>query len=431
MEDEIDLRVYINVLIHYWRLIVGLTIVAGVAAFVVSLLLPAQYQATAVVVVTRPLYQFQLAPGIQNLPESAAGTQVLSGKAALDLATSDAMIQQLLDQVGNDLPPEERSLVPMRGMLKAAQGGDASIIKLTVTNRNPQRVAKITNTWAGLYVRQVNDLYGQSAEQLKFFESQLAQAKSDLDTADQALVDFQKRNNAAVLQAQLTAKQTALSNYLNLNESLKLLLQNVRSLQDQLARQPADAPSTLGNDLAALMLQVNTFSAQPNTTGARETQPDIPIQLQLPSTGTLSNKTAGQQAAYLLELAKTIEAKQTEVKKQADAAPTEIMALQGQIQESNTENARLTRQRDMAQNVYTTLSQKVGETRIATQDTSGRVRLASAAAVPEKPMGGKLKNTAIAAVLGLFLGVVAAFAIEYFKQPPVEPAARPVPVPDK
>jgi len=46
-------------------------------------------------------------------------------------------------------------------------------------------------------------------------------------------------------------------------------------------------------------------------------------------------------------------------------------------------------------------------------------------------MGGKLKNTAIAAVLGLFLGVVAAFAIEYFKQPQVEPAARPVPVPGK
>ena len=422
MEDEIDLRVYINVLIRYWRLIVGLTVVAGVAAFVVSLLLPAQYQATAVVVVTRPLYQFQLAPGIQNLPDSTTGsTQILSGKAALDLAVSDTMIQQLLEQVGNDLPPEERFLVPMREMLKAAQGGDASIIKLTVTNRNPQRVAKIANTWASLYVRQVNDLYGQSAEQLKFFESQLTQANSDLDMADQALVDFQKRNDAAVLQAQLAAKQSALSNYLNLNESLKLLLQNVRSLQDQLARQPANDPSTLGDDLSTLALQVNALNAQSG----------IPIQLQLPSTGTLSNKTVGQQAAYLADLAKTVEAKQTEVKQQADAAPTEIMALQGRIQEINTESTRLTRQRDMTQNVYTTLSQKVGETRIAAQDTSGRVRLASAAAVPEKPMGGKLKNTAIAAVLGLFLGVVAAFAIEYFKQPQVEPVAHPVPDPGK
>jgi succinoglycan biosynthesis transport protein ExoP len=421
VEDEIDLRVYINVLIRYWWLIVGLTVAAGIVAFVVGLLQPAQYQATAVVVVTRPLYQFQLAPGIQNLPEGAAGTQILSGKAALDLAVSDAMIQDLLDQMGSDLPSNERSLVPMRAMLKATQGGDATIIRLTVTNRDPQRVSKIANTWASLYVRQVNDLYGQSAEQLKFFESQLAQAKGDLDAADQALVDFQKRNDAAILQAQLTAKQNALANYLSLNESLKLLLQNVRSLQDQLARQPANDPSTLGDDLSTLALQVNALNAQSG----------IPIQLQLPSTGTLSNKTVGQQAAYLADLAKTIEAKQTGVKKQADEAPTEIMALQGQIQESNTENARLTRQRDMAQNVYTTLSQKVGETRIVTQDTSGRVRLASAAVVPEKPLGGRLKNTTIAAALGLFLGIVAAFAIEYFKQPQVEPAARPAPVPGK
>jgi succinoglycan biosynthesis transport protein ExoP len=229
VEDEIDLRVYINVLIRYWWLIVGLTVAAGIVAFVVGLLQPAQYQATAVVVVTRPLYQFQLAPGIQNLPEGAAGTQILSGKAALDLAVSDAMIQDLLDQMGSDLPSNERSLVPMRAMLKATQGGDATIIRLTVTNRDPQRVSKIANTWASLYVRQVNDLYGQSAEQLKFFESQLAQAKGDLDAADQALVDFQKRNDAAILQAQLTAKQNALANYLSLNESLKLLLQNVRS----------------------------------------------------------------------------------------------------------------------------------------------------------------------------------------------------------
>jgi uncharacterized protein involved in exopolysaccharide biosynthesis len=92
--------------------------------------------------------------------------------------------------------------------------------------------------------------------------------------------------------------------------------------------------------------------------------------------------------------------------------------LQGQIQETNTEGAQLNRQRDLAQSVYTTLAQKVGETRIAAQDTSGRVRLASAAAVPDQPVSARrLTSTAIAAALGMFVGVVAAFAIEYFKQP--------------
>jgi succinoglycan biosynthesis transport protein ExoP len=408
VEDEIDLRVYINVLIRYWRLIVGLTVTAAVAAFVVTSLLPRSYEATTVVVVTQPLYQFQFSPQIQNL-ESASAQQLLTGKAALDLATSDAMLQEVLDAVGNDLLSKERTLTALREMVKAKIGGDPSIVNLTANNSDPQRVAKIANTWADLYVRQINDLYGQAGEQLKFFETQLAQATGDLDKAEQALVDFQKRNDSSVLQAQLNAKQGALSTYLNLGESLTMLLQNVHSLQDQLSRQPASDPSTLGDDLSALALQVNALNAQSN----------IPIQLQMPSTGSFSNKTVGQQAAYLADLANTIGAKQVEVKQQADALPTEIRTLQGQIQETNTESARLTRQRDLAQTVYTTLAQKVGETRIAAQDTSGRVRLASAAAVPDQPLSAKrLTKTAIAAALGLFVGVIAAFAIEYFKQPP-------------
>jgi len=318
------------------------------------------------------------------------------------------MLQEVLDVIGNDLPPKERTLTALREMVKAKIGGDPSIINLTANNSDPQRVTKIANTWADLYVRQINDLYSQAGEQLKFFETQLAQAKGDLDKADQALVEFQKRNDASILQAQLTAKQGALSNYLGLNESLKLLLQNLSSLQDQLSRQPASDQSTLGDDLSTLSMQVSALNAQSG----------IPIQLQLPSTGTLSNKTVGQQAAYLADLAKTIAAKQAEVKKQADALPDEIKTLQGQIQEVNTEGAQLNRQRDLAQSVYTTLAQKVGETRIAAQDTSGRVRLASAAAVPDQPVSAKrLTSTAIAAALGMFVAVVAAFAIEYFKQP--------------
>ena len=432
VENEIDLRVYINVLIRFWRLIAGLTVGAAVVAFAVTLFLPPSYQATAVIVVTRPLYQLQFSPQIQNL-ENANTQQLLTGKAALDLATSDSLLQQVIDAVGNDLSPKERTLTAIREMVKARIGNDPSIVNLTANNSDPQRTTKIANTWASLYVRQINSLYGQSGEQLEFFETQLEQAQRDLDKADQALVDFQKRNDATVLQAQLAAKQDAFANYLGLNESLKLLLQNVRSLQDQLLRQPAGDPSALGEDLSALLLQVSALNnAQSNipmpsnlsvpsdfSIPSNISVPsNIPIQLQLPSAGSLSNKTVGQQAAYMADLAKTIEAKQAEVKLQAELLPTEIKVLQGRIQEARTEEARLTRQRDLAQSVYTTLAQKVGETRIAAQDMSGRVRLASAAAVPDRPVSAKrLTTTAFAAVSGLLVGVMAAFAIEYFKQP--------------
>ena len=409
MEDEIDLRVYINMLMRHWRVIAAVTLLAGIVALTVSSVQPVKYQANALVLITRPLYQFQFSQAIQNQPDNPYTQQALTGKAAVDLANSDALLQQVLLNVGDALPADERNLFALRTMLNAKTGSDPSIINLKVTNRDPQRVADIANTWATLYVRQVNDLYGKSADQLKFFEAQLAQAKNDADAADQALVEFEKRNDLAILQAQLSAKQNALAYYLGMDESLVVLQQSVKNLRDQLARRPADSPSTLGDDLAQLMLQVSALSAQSSS---------LPIQLQMPSTGGLSDRTVGQQAAYLTDLAKTIESKQAEAKKQTAALPIEIKALQGQIQETSTEAASLTRERDLAQTVYTSLAQKVKETQISAQDASGSVRLAGSALAPERPMSrGRLKNTVLGLVLGLIVVVGGVLAVEYFRKP--------------
>ena len=166
MEDEIDLRFYANMLRHHWRMIAAVTLLAGVVALTVSSVQPAKYQATALVLITRPLYQFQFSPAIQNLPDNVNAQPALAGKAAVDLANGDALLQQVLLDVGAALPPNERNLFALRKMLKAKTGSDPSIINLSVTNRDPQRVADIANTWATFYVQRVNDLYGKSADQL-------------------------------------------------------------------------------------------------------------------------------------------------------------------------------------------------------------------------------------------------------------------------
>ena len=70
----------------------------------------------------------------------------------------------------------------------------------------------------------------------------------------------------------------------------------------------------------------------------------------------------------------------------------------------------------MARETYVTMARKVEEVRIAAADTSGEVRLASQAAVPESPVGPRKKiNTAVAGALGLMLGVFGAFAVEWWR----------------
>ncbi len=68
------------------------------------------------------------------------------------------------------------------------------------------------------------------------------------------------------------------------------------------------------------------------------------------------------------------------------------------------------------------------EARIAAQDETGEVRLASQASVPTSPSGPRKKmNVAIAAFLGLFLGVFAAFFIEYWQSPRADSRTEPPP----
>jgi len=47
IEEEIDLREYVLILLKYWKWIAGLTLIAAVVALIVSLLLPPTYEATA------------------------------------------------------------------------------------------------------------------------------------------------------------------------------------------------------------------------------------------------------------------------------------------------------------------------------------------------------------------------------------------------
>ena len=95
----------------------------------------------------------------------------------------------------------------------------------------------------------------------------------------------------------------------------------------------------------------------------------------------------------------------------------QILALQQKVQEMDSRANRLIQDQDVARGTYLTLARKVAEARIAVQDTSGEVQLASRAAVPQTPVSPRrLLNTAVAGALGLMVGVFGAFAMEWWRE---------------
>ena len=53
MEDEIDLRKYIDVLLRHWKLIVSITVIGVFVAGLVSFLVPPTYEAKVAVLVIK------------------------------------------------------------------------------------------------------------------------------------------------------------------------------------------------------------------------------------------------------------------------------------------------------------------------------------------------------------------------------------------
>jgi len=403
MEEEIDLREYVTVLIRHWWWIVGLALVAAAVAFVVSLLLSPTYEASAVVMITQPRYQMQFDPRFKTVEQWTPAY-----KAFPTLATSDEILQNVLDAYtpSSKTCIKEWTLGTLSGMVEASSEGDPSLVVLRVHSCSPEDAAGIANTWADILVQRGNEIYSEREDDVTFFEDQVAQAEAVLAEADEALIEFQARNQSSIVGAQLSSLRATQSDYLADQRAIAYIMQDIQGLRHQLARQPDDQPTSLADGLTALFLQIKAFEAQAS----------VPIQLQVSSAASLSDKSLNEQIAFLDDLVVTLEAKSSEIDGRLAELEPETLALQQQLQEIKVEEDHLTRACNLTSETYLTLARKLEEARITSQEENGVLQVGSHAAAPERPVSPrKMLNTAVAGALGRMLGVFGAFAIEWWQ----------------
>lgn len=406
MDDEIDLRVYIRALLKYKYWIIGLALVAAVSALIASLLMRPVYEATALVAVIGPSYTMQFDPRFEATTNASQPY-----KAYPALATSDEVLATLIDELGADLGSGTWTVAELRTHLVASNAADPSIVELQARFDNPERAATVANRWTTLFVDRANDLYGQTTRDLAFFETQLAEAQAAQSRAEQDLIAFQARNQAPILRAQLGSQQATMEEYLAAVRSIRLIIQDARSLQERLSAQDPASRGSLGDDLTSLLLEVEALNWR-----------SLPIQLQLSGEQGLTERTVGEQIAFLESLVSALENKQTILESETQALEPSILQLQEKVQQVTIEGDRLVTARSLAKETFETLSRKVAEARIEAQNTVGDVRIASQALAPSWPISPrKALNTAIGGALGLIVGIAGALAIEYWQHDRLTP----------
>lgn len=421
MDDSIELRRLIEVVLKGKWIIAGITLIAMLVTGVVSFfVLEPTYQARTTLLVSLPQRPPQVSSsGLSYLLEGISATPYTSMETLRRQATSSAVLSQVIGQLHLDLTPEQLSQ-----KVTAQVPKDTTLLEIAVTDSDPELAAAIANTVVEVFVAHVDRLTkGQIQLASRFLEEQLAAEQAKLQQATAELKEFlQQPRGTDELERELNAKLDLITEY----ESQKVQLQvELDALRAELAQSEA---------------LVNTLPARLTTTRVVADDP-ILHQLAAEEAGDATNvarlrmeseqmNDAWMEASRLaavkrVELAR-LEAQLATLDSVIASTSKELESLRTELVDKQTVQQQLEYRVELSNQVLQALQQKYHESSIseAAQIAETSVAVASPALVPTKPVAPrKVMNVAVAAVLGLMVGTGFVLFADYWRSTGMAPAA--------
>lgn len=222
LDDEIDLRHYIQVLIDWRREILLLAImIAGVAGFAILLLRvldSPQYQATATIAIARVKSDITFDDRFRTSSDTGLSTLQSSDNsrraALLGLVDNGSIAQAVIQELGDTLREENQNpgilltMIDAEIIKRADTRAESDLIAIHATADSPEKATAIANAWAKHYVEQVNTLYGQvPPEVLVSVETELEKADQEFQSLQVALEEFVADNQIMKLTRVITETQ--------------------------------------------------------------------------------------------------------------------------------------------------------------------------------------------------------------------------------
>jgi capsular exopolysaccharide synthesis family protein len=203
-ELEFDLQNYLRLIAGNKWIIIGFTVVLGIAMGIWSSLQPKLYQAQSSVLAGRELPRLlsfdDVLPGEQIRDMNYVQTQVaiLTSRSFLQKAVKRLIVEGFYGKVEpKDLESKSRKLAKlMEPRIVVMPAGNSRVLKITVRGAFPDRVARIADAIAEEYVDSNLEKKQQMASQaVSWLESRLAEQKTKLGEAETALQAFKEQEN--------------------------------------------------------------------------------------------------------------------------------------------------------------------------------------------------------------------------------------------
>jgi len=409
-EDEIDLRELIRKLIAGWRWIVGLTLGAGLLALGVSMMLPKQYEATAIVALTKPDIVYRFDPRIETQLE------VPPTEGLTELAQSSGIMNLILeDEAATSLPSEEQRVEELQEKAQASLQG--TLLMLTMTDTDPDRAAALANAWAYAVVDRIQRTYASSTGEENVFAAQAAEAYRRWEDAQASLTEFQARNREPVLRQSISSLDLALGKSLKAQRDYAFLLSDIEAVSNRLKRRSPQSQANMRDQVTALVLSLRSLSTELDSTS-----PLGPLELSLGAGAEngLLGETIAEQLAFLDELSGSVRSESERLRRETARLERDLIEGQSELTTYEQERERLQQEVSLARETYETLARKAQEASLANGEDAP-AKIAARATPPDEPAGPQIAlNAFLAAVLGLILSFLCILGAAWFREQTLE-----------
>lgn len=413
-EHEVELIDYLRVL---WRQkwIILITLAASIlTAGVLSQMVTPNYRAEASLLLLPPL--------ASELGAEAQGS-TLEPDAYLKFALSTAVIRSLIEIA--ELP-EWTTIVGLRNRLGVSMDPllvsedryaqvNQVLLTFTVTGSSREELARIAQAWIGAFEKEFGELFlDRTARSFTYIQSNYVEVRSELANLRQERISFLSENPLDIINADLSALlgkySSDTSQLLDANLDLVKVRQYVAALEEELSQQ---------NPTYVLRRSLNPDSlvaALASGISAGEVDMLVGLQVEeevLNETFVELDRTIAFARADVAEL----EARISYLEGSIDQTRRELEIKQGQALEAETVLAELDQQIALLRSTETKLAEKLQDAKIALAETPDPIRVIDEPLIAARPVSPKKQtNIAIAGFLGLMVGVLFAFLVDYINR---------------
>ncbi|MDD4767679.1 MAG: Wzz/FepE/Etk N-terminal domain-containing protein [Desulfotomaculaceae bacterium] len=186
-EQEIDLRVYIQILKKRCALIGVITLLAVLASAAVSFfVLQPVYEARTVLQVNQAAEKLQTSNPSSNpdsIVENLTRIPVLTMNTYIGQLKSDALMQRVIERMG--LAGQGYTPRGLAGQVKVSSAKDSYLLDVAVSSREPRRAVDIANTLSEEFTASITERNQEVMDRsVVFLEEQMAAVRLELAEAE-------------------------------------------------------------------------------------------------------------------------------------------------------------------------------------------------------------------------------------------------------